>query len=220
MLYRSAIEVMRAHYIAGLAALDNGDRAIASEMFSHPISEIYVDLEPVIESLGGQAMMDEMNRAAVLHFQDASGDEIRAAVDEVVRLLDVNQDVAPEADPAAAPAVHAAVLASLIERAALQYEFAAQQEDASGAWLDGYGLERAAARYAETTLDDVRAADADGASAIADALDLLATAYPGAQPPETYDPEPAVVLEAANAAADAAGAMDAAPASDGAAGGG
>lgn len=90
VVYLSAIEVMRAHYLAGLAALENGERAAASEMFAHPVSEIYLDFEPVIEARGGTVMLDDMNHASVLHFQGASTEEIEAAVAVVLGLLDAN----------------------------------------------------------------------------------------------------------------------------------
>lgn len=164
VVFLSAIEVMRAHYLAGLAALDAGERAAASEMFSHPVSEIYIDFEPALEARGGMLMLDEMNRAAVLHYQGASNDEIEAAVAVVLDLLDANEAVAPAGDVTRAR-VDAAVLIDLGERAALQYGFV--QGGAGGeAWLDAFGFNAAAQRYADGRMEAIADADPTLAAAL------------------------------------------------------
>lgn len=202
VVYRSAIEVMRAHYIAGLAAMEMGDRANASALFSHPISEIYIDLEPVIEQLGGQVMMDELNQAAVLHFQGASEDEIVAAVNTVTDLLDANLAVAPN-DGSSEAHVRAAVIGELIERASLQYAYAAEQEGLAEAWLDGYGLVYAADRANGEAHDMIVAEDPELAAAIDHALELLSSAYDSASRPETLAVDPVETREAAQAVLNA-----------------
>ncbi|WP_019961172.1 hypothetical protein [Woodsholea maritima] len=202
VVYRSAIEVMRAHYIAGLAAMEMGDRANASALFSHPISEIYIDLEPVIEQLGGQVMMDELNQAAVLHFQGASEDEIIAAVNTVTDLLDANLAVAPN-DGTSEAHVRAAVIGELIERASLQYAYAVEQEGLAEAWLDGYGLVYAADRANGEAHDMIVAEDSELAAAIDHALELLMRAYDSASRPETLAVDPAQTRAAAQAVLNA-----------------
>ena len=207
VVYRTAIEVIRAHYIAGLAALEMGERAAAAEMFAHPVSEIYVDLEPVIEERGGTLMMDELNRAAVLHFQGGDEAQIREAVAEVLAGLDANLEVAPEPETSEA-AAHAGVLSRLLERAALQYALAAE-EGRLEPWLDGYGLSEAAVRYGADALPVIAAADDAAAEAIAQALEASAAAYPGAAPPETFEIEIETLSERADAAAAAAARLQA-----------
>ncbi len=65
VVYGIAIEVMRAHYLAGIDAFQAGDRTAGAEMFAHPISEIYIDFEPVLDALGAPQFGDTMNAAAV-----------------------------------------------------------------------------------------------------------------------------------------------------------
>ncbi|MGX6647224.1 hypothetical protein ACWCOP_04710 [Maricaulaceae bacterium MS644] len=147
VVYISAIEVMRAHYLAGLAALQAGERQAAAAMFSHPVSEIYVDFEPVAVERGAPSMMEEMNRAAVLHFQEASDDEIREAVQEVLRLLDETAAAAP-APRTSQGQVDGEVILDLADRAALQYGFASAAGFAGESWLDAYGFNAAVQFYA------------------------------------------------------------------------
>lgn len=198
VIFLSAIEVMRAHYLAGLAALDAGERAAASEMFSHPVSEIYIDFEPVLEARGGTLMLEEMNRAAVLHFQGASNEEIESAVAVVLDLLDVNEAVAPSSDMTR-ERVDAAVLIDLGERAALQYGFV--QGGARGeAWLDAFGFNAAAQRYADGRMDAIADADPTLAAALRTLLLRLDDGLGAYEGPGQDGPDPASLTNAVEAA--------------------
>lgn len=202
VVYLSAIEVMRAHYLAGLAALEAGDRAAAAEMFSHPVSEIYIDFEPVIEARGGTVMLEEMNHAAVLHFQGASVEEIEAAVAAVLGLLDENEQAAPSSGMSPAR-VDAAVLIDLGERAALQYGFVQGATAGGEAWLDAFGFNAAAQGYAEGRMDAIAAEDptlAAGLRTLLSRLDEALGAYDG---PADGAPAPEAVNNALEAARSA-----------------
>ncbi|MCR9130171.1 MAG: hypothetical protein NXI12_11665 [Alphaproteobacteria bacterium] len=199
VVYLSAIEVMRAHYLAGLAALEAGDRAAAAEMFSHPVSEIYIDFEPVIEARGGTVMLDEMNHAAVLHFQGASQEEIEAAVAVVLGLLDENEQVAPSSDLSPAR-VDAAVLMDLGERAALQYGFVQGAAAGGEAWLDAYGFNAAAQVYAVGRMDAIAAADPTLAAGLRTLLSRLDEALGAYEGPADGAPDPQAVTSALEAA--------------------
>lgn len=199
VVYLSAIEVMRAHYLAGLAALQAGERAAASEMFSHPVSEIYIDFEPVIEARGGTVMLEEMNQAAVLHFQGASREEIEAAVAVVLDLLDANEAVAPMSDESQAR-IDAAVIVDLGERAALQYGFVQSDAAAGEAWLDAYGFNAAAQSYAEGRLAAIAREDAELGAALQSVLSALEAALGAFDGPAPDAPAPAAVSDAVQAA--------------------
>ncbi|XBQ15069.1 MAG: hypothetical protein ABL308_08855 [Oceanicaulis sp.] len=198
VVYLSAIEVMRAHYLAGLAALEAGDRSAASEMFSHPVSEIYIDFEPVIEERGGTVMLEEMNEAAVLHFQGASDEEIRNAVVTVLELLDQNEEVAP-APRTEQALVDAEVLLDLADRAALQYGFAAGETAGGEAWLDAYGFNAAAQIYARRKTEAIILERPDLAQAIAELLVVMESAFSDYDGPDESAPSPQAVADAAEA---------------------
>ncbi len=199
VVFLSAIEVMRAHYLAGLAALEAGDGAAAAEMFSHPVSEIYIDFEPVIEARGGAVMLEEMNRAAVLHFQDSSDEEIREAVSLVLGLLDENAAAAPSSDMSPAQ-VDAAVLIDLGERAALQYGFVQGEAAGGEAWLDAYGFNAAAQGYADGRLAAIEEADPTLAAALRTLLARLDAALGAYDGPADAAPERDAINNALEAA--------------------
>lgn len=175
VVYISAVEVMRAHYLAGLAALHAGDRAAASGMFAHPVSEIYVDFEPVANERGAPSAMEAMNQAAVLHFQEASDEEIRTAVQEVIRLLDEIEAAAPAPRTSEAQ-VDAEVILDLADRAALQYGLAMGDEANEEAWLDAYGFNAAVQFYTRRRAEGLAEAMPDLGRPLSDLLVTLETA--------------------------------------------
>ncbi|MGK2740079.1 hypothetical protein ACSHT0_04235 [Tepidicaulis sp. LMO-SS28] len=204
VVYSTALEVMRAHYIAGLAALEAGDKEAGAEMFAHPISEIYIDLEPVIAEQDGPEMSEKLNNAVGLFYsEEASNEDIKEAGNEILALLDQSLEVAPEQPGLSDAATHAGVLADMIDRAAMQYAFAEGQDAEGEAWLDGYGLQRAASGYAEKNLAVVAEADQEAADRFSEALALLETAFAEYERPETFEPSPQDVLGASISAKSA-----------------
>lgn len=185
-VYLSALEVIRAHYLAGIDALLAGNRAAGAEMFAHPISEIYVDLEAVVIDLGAVNFLDAMTDASVAPYDGRSDEEVRASVDAVIAAINAAAEFAPVSDVEAGR-VHALVMAGMIERAALQYQFAVAEPGASEAYLDGYGFERAAASIADRHMLAIRRMDAPLADTLQVALDALHAAYPTATSPESLD---------------------------------
>ncbi|MGJ3233124.1 MAG: hypothetical protein ACFE0P_15145 [Oceanicaulis sp.] len=192
VVYLSAVEVMRAHYLAGLAALNAGDRAAAAGMFSHPVSEIYVDFEPVATGRGAPSAMEAMNQAAVLHFQEASDDEIRTAVQEVLRLLDETEAAAPAPRTSAAQ-VDAEVILDLADRAALQYGLAMGDAGTGEAWLDAYGFNAATQFYARRKSEGLTEAMPRLGRPLSDLLVTLETALGDYDGPDEAAPSPEAV---------------------------
>jgi hypothetical protein len=184
VVYLTALEVMRAHYVAGLAALDAGERSAGAAMFAHPISEIYVDLEPVIEERGVESFIDTLNAASVAPYEGASEDEIEARVNDVLAALDRAEAAAPAADDMVE--VHARVLADLIERAALQYEFARREPAAGEAYLDGYGFAHTAAQWADAHMAEIEGEHGEFAEAARMAVERLQAVFETPVPPESY----------------------------------
>ncbi|HEY8578698.1 MAG TPA: hypothetical protein VIL72_02345, partial [Beijerinckiaceae bacterium] len=85
--YITALDVVRAHYLAGWAAYEAGDHTAGMEMFVHPISEVYVDMEPVFEARGVAPFGKDMEAAGELAGRQAPAAEVRAAVDRVLAAL-------------------------------------------------------------------------------------------------------------------------------------
>lgn len=208
VVYLTALDVMRAHYEAGLEILgEDGSRGHVADLFSHPMSEIYVDFEPVLTGAGGPDLYDPMNETARMFFDDAAESEIRASAEGLLAQMDEAESFAPEGADTAA--VQAEVTADMIERAALQYQLAMNEGAGTGetAYLDGFGLYSVAAKRAGEHMDMIREADAEAADALQAALDTLAEAYPGADYPAQPPVEADAVLSASDAATQAVAAM-------------
>lgn len=195
VVYLSALEVIRAHYLAGIDALEAGDRAAGAEMFAHPISEIYVDLEDVVIELGATNFIDEMTEASLAPYDGRSDAEVRAAVERVLASITAAEAFAPQTDQSEAR-TRALVLSGLVNRAALQYQFAASADATPEAYLDGYGFERAAAEIGDRHLSAIQADDPALAEALSNALQLLRDAYPQAVRPTELRGDADALLDA------------------------
>ncbi|WP_203292563.1 hypothetical protein [Maricaulis parjimensis] len=207
VVYGIAIEVMRAHYLAGIDAFQAGDRTAGAEMFAHPISEIYIDFEPVLEALGSPLFGETMTAAAVAPYSGESDEEIAAKVEAVITALDDAEAYAPQND-ASAGAVQARILADLVERAALQYRLVASTPDAGEAYLDGYGFTKGAERYADRHMNTIALADPTAAAGLASAIALLQTAFPTPLRPETLSADADMIVAASDTLKAALPALD------------
>ncbi|WP_300545159.1 hypothetical protein [Maricaulis sp.] len=199
VVYMIALEVMRAHYLAGIDAFEAGDRAAGAEMFAHPISEIYIDFEPVLEALGAPLFGETMTEASVAPYSGEGDDAVAAKVEAVIAAIDEAAEFAPRSEVSDG-AVHARVLADLVERGALQYRVVASDAAAGEAYLDGYGFAKAAERYAGNHMDSIEAVSPQAAAALADAMTQLDAAFPAALRPETLGGNAETLVAAADAA--------------------
>ena len=199
VVYLIGLEVIRAHYLAGLAAFDAGETGPAGGMFSHPVGEVYLDLAPVFAELGVNPFGQMMRDTAALVFDGAEAHRVEASAEQVLKTVHKAAQKAPQADMDAG-AVHAKVLADLIERASLQYRLALADGPEGDAYLDGFGYYRAARTHAERHLSSVRQRDEAAASAIADALAKLGDGFASVTPPDDFLAQPPVEAGAVLAA--------------------
>lgn len=199
-IFLEALDVIRAHFLAGLSSLSLGNREEASAMFAHPASEVYVDLEPVILKFGGVSFLDEMMAASEIALSDASMEEVAAAAEEVFRAIDETAKLAPS-DSRPDAKIQAEVLVRMIDRAALQYQFAFSGQAFEDSWLDGHGFYQTAKIRGEAALPLVQTLDEDIAKEIAEAIVVLGTVYTSAVQPSSPPVDPGVILSAASRAA-------------------
>jgi hypothetical protein len=195
--YLNALDVIRAHYLAGQAAYADGRHDVAVEMFVHPMSEIYADFEEVLEERGATPFGKVMEHASAVALQGKPAAEVNAEVEKVLAALDAAAEKAPD-DGKTALAVETSLAADFIDRAALQYQAATKAEEAGEAWLDGYGYYQVAVARAGKALPMLRDKAPDAARAIEAALDVLKQAYPSATPPEKAPLEAGKVLAASS----------------------
>ncbi len=196
--YLSALDVIRAHYLAGEAMLDvEGGRKEGGAMFAHPISEVYVDLEPVFEAQGAPLFMDEMTDAVDLALGEAPVDEVKAAVAKVYAAVDAAAEKAPSSDKSAA-AIEAALVADMYDRAAKQYDTATGPNGSEEAWIDGYGFWKVAEKRAEHLEPELGEEHASLTEELAAAKELFAKAYASVEKPEGQPVEPGTLLAASS----------------------
>ncbi|MGD9867167.1 MAG: hypothetical protein AB7U38_04105 [Hyphomicrobiales bacterium] len=198
----TALEVIRAHYLAGKAAYAAGDRDAAAEMFVHPIGEVYVDLEDVFKQRGVQPFDELMSKAGELG-GGTDAKAVNATVDQVLAAIDAAAEKAPAPGPKDAR-TNALILADLIDRAAALY-VQAEKETEGEAYLDGYGFYQAASTRAKKQLESISSKNPDLAKDINAALDQLAKAYPSAKRPGTLAAKSSDVLAASSRVALGAG---------------
>lgn len=196
--YLSALDVIRAHYLAGEAMLEvEGGRQAGGEMFAHPISEVYIDLEPVFEERGAPLFLDEMTEAVDLALGDAPADEVKAAAAKVYAAIDAAEETAPASDSSGA-AIEAALMADMFDRAAKQYDTAMGPAGTDEAWIDGYGFWKVAEKRAAHLKPELGEEHAALAEDIAKAEELFATAYASVEKPEEAPAEPGTLLAASS----------------------
>lgn len=179
--YLIALDVIRAHFIAGRDAYAAGDREAGTEMFAHGMSEVYVDLEDTFRERGAEPFGEALNEAITKAADGAPQEEVAAAADTVIAALDAAAEKAPQ--DGGGPGAQAQTIAEMIDRAALQYS-AALKEPEGEAYLDGYGLYKAAEARAEALLESLGSDQTDFGDTLREALSLLAEAYPSVEAPE------------------------------------
>ncbi len=194
-VYRSALAMTEAHIRAGIDALDAGERRAAGEMFAHPVSEILIDLEPVLVQQGVEPFAQKLSDASAAVFAEESAEDLRARADDIIATLRAAGEKAPEGADSSA-IVEAKVVADQINRAAAQYD-SATRTDAYEPYLDGYGFYSTASAMLSDDRAAIEAAAPDFTAQADEVLAILANAYPGAARPEELDADKSA-LTAAN----------------------
>ena len=198
--YLTALDVIAAHYHAGLAAFLAGDKEQGGMMFAHPISEVYVDMKPTFAKLGVADFEPLMQASIEKATSGAPADEVRLATAKVFEALQAAAAKAPKAKDAGGT-VEAKVFLDMLNRAALQLA-AAYKPDGGDAYLDGFGYFTAAKARAPKALAAFTPNAAEAAQA---ALDQAATAYPSITQPEVPLLDPGQLMAAVSKVLLAAG---------------
>ncbi len=185
-----AMDVIAAHYAAGRDIYRLGEAQSAGEMFAHPISEVYAELEEVLPRRGVAGFRAELERASAPARDRAPTPEVERAVATVLAAVLAAEARAPGAG--AIPKVQALVIAAMADRAVEQYVLASAEPDRLEPYLDGYGLYRVAAERAARAAPALRDAGLGAVMVAIEALlAALAPAYPTATLPATrIDPAP------------------------------
>lgn len=195
--YGIALQVIAAHYYAGLAAYEAGEMQAGAELFAHGFSEIYAGMEEVFTKRGVKDLGKKIEAAIAAANAKAPVAEVRKAVEAVLGELTSAEKVGPKSSLSLL-ATRAQILADTLDRAAAQYVLAAKKDATLETYLDGLGFSLAAQAQSRELLPQVEKADPAIAKAIRDALTLVAAAYPGLK--RTGTAEAAPLLAAASTA--------------------
>ncbi len=173
--YAIALQVIAAHYDAGLAAYAGGEREAGAQMFAHGLSEVYSVMDELFKRLGVTSLGPSLEAAVATAADNKPLAEVRRRVDDVRIAL---QDAARRGPQADTPKrLQAYLVGELIERAAAQYAVTLKDKTLEP-YLDGLGFAIAARREAAAVLPSLRKADKRAAAALENAL-RLAQRIPG-----------------------------------------
>jgi hypothetical protein len=186
--YGIALAVAEAHVVAARDAYAAGKKDAAAEMFAHPVGEVLVDMDPAFTKLGVKDMKPLFTAASDAALAGKPAGEVNKAYDAIIAALRAAATKAPKSDASGAK-VSGAVIADMVERASAMYR-QLPGNDAYEPYLDGYGFARVAAGAFATSGAAIKAENADLHARIADAVGLLAKAYPGAARPAKLPAEP------------------------------
>lgn len=179
--YGIALAVAEAHVAAAKDAYAAGNKQAAGELFAHPVSEVLLDMDPVFAKLGVADFKPLFTSASDAALAGKSTAEVNAAYDKIIAALRAAAQKAPQ--NGASPAkVATGVIADMIERSSTMYRSLAKAEG-DEPYLDGYGFSRAAASAFAASGGAIKAENPEAHARIAEALALLAKAYPTAARP-------------------------------------
>jgi hypothetical protein len=184
--YGVALQVIAAHYYAGLAAYEAKEFEAGAQMFAHGLSEVYVEMEDILRQRGVTTLGKKLEAAVEGASAKLPPPQIRRRVRAALDAL----AAAEKASPVSAGRVQvtrAQVVANLLNRAATQYSVSLNDKNLEP-YLDGLGFAVAARTEAAKILPWLRGRDKQKAAAISAALALAKQAYPGIRRPSAQLP--------------------------------
>lgn len=179
--YGIALAVAEAHVVAARDAYAAGRKDAAAEMFAHPVSEVLLDMDPVFAKLGVADVKPLFMAASDAALAGKSVAEVNKAYDRIIAALRAAALKGPAGGTSGKVAT--GVVADMIERSSAMYRRLAK-DTAYEPYLDGYGFARVAASSFAASGAAIKAENPAAHARIAEALGLLAKAYPGAARPE------------------------------------
>ena len=176
--YNIALQVIAAHYYAGLAAYEAKHMEEGAQMFAHGLAEVYVAMEEVFKKRGIEDLGKKLEAAVEAGTEKKPAKVVRARVKDVLDALAKAEKAAPKSN-ATPQAVKAKVMANMLRRAAAQYQAALKDKASLESYLDGLGFAVAAQKDAEKVLPWLRKTDKKKAQTVEAAIKLSKAAYPG-----------------------------------------
>ena len=204
--YLTGLDVMAAHFHAGLAAYLAGEKSEGAMMFAHAISEAYVDMEPAFKKLGVAPFEAALQDAMKLGNHKASDDTVKASVQKALDAISAAGAKAPPS-PAGAEKTEAKVFLDMLNRSALQLMAASKGTGDSDAYLDGFGFLAAAKARSGAALKALDAVGPDAGARAREAIAALEKGYPAIIKPKQPAIEASAAMGAVSNAMLAAGSL-------------
>lgn len=196
VVYGSALAVAEAHAIAARDAFAVGKADAAAEMFAHPVSEVLLDMDPILTERGVKDFKPLFSDASAAILDGADQTQVDANFEAIIAALRGAAAKGPDNGTSDA-AIAAGITADQVDRAISMY-VEASQSDRYEPYLDGYGFFKAAQTAFEGSSGAIKAENADLHASLTTALSLLGTAYPSAERPASLDVNQGELLGAAS----------------------
>tara|TARA_Y100000052_G_C2955549_1_gene89844 strand:+ start:11099 stop:11971 length:873 start_codon:yes stop_codon:yes gene_type:complete len=197
VVFRAALAITEAHIVAARDAYAVGEKQAAAEMFAHPVSEVLLDVGPYLRAQGVEEFDAMLTAAADAVFDGETEEQINARTEDIIATLREAAKKAPD-DGSSEARIQAGVAADQIDRAAVMYGISGES-DAYEPYLDGYGFMIAAEAAYEQEKAAINSELPEAAASIEAALELMKSAYPTVERPETLDKNPAALTAASSA---------------------
>ncbi len=197
--YGIALQVIAAHYYAGLAAYEAGETAAGTQLFAHGHAEVYAEMEEIFKKRGINDLGAKIEAAIAAANKKAPPAEVKQRVNDVYASLAAAEKAGPKS-PLSPLAVKAQVIADMLDRAAAQYVLTLKQDATLETSLDGLGFAIAARTEAQAALAQLDKANPAAAKALRAALDIASAAYPGIKQAKPLKAQTSQFLAAASAA--------------------
>ncbi len=196
--YGIALQVIAAHFHAGLAAYEAKETEAGAQMFAHGHSEVFAEMEAIFRKRGLTNLGTQLEAAIEAATSKKPNAEVRKRVQEVLSALTAAEKAGP-ASSLSPNAVKAQVAADMLDRAAAQYGVVLKDSNLE-TYLDGLGFSMAARMQAADFLPALRKQNPKLAGSFDAALKLAADAYPGIKRPAKPKVAAGEFLAAASAA--------------------
>jgi hypothetical protein len=199
--FGSALAQIRGHHLVSLELYEAGDVKGASTHAGHPVAELLSGVAAELEEHGGADVAEELttvlDRGPAAIAQKASAKELAAIYEETAVVTEAVADtlVGDDADTAS---FRGSVIASLLSTAAHEYDEAVGDDGIrlEAEYQDGYAFVQESKRLYEEIAADVEGASVEEAEEIAEAYEVLDSAFASAAAPK----DPVDKLEVSSAA--------------------
>ncbi len=168
---------IRGHHLAAMALYGSGDEKGAATHTGHPVEELLASVESDVrdeDEKTAATLGPALRAASLVVAREGSVEDLQTAVDKAADVLDRAED-AVAGDLQSTTRYRASVVAALLATVNGEYGEAVQDGKVSllAEWQDGYAFFQIAKGIYGDIEDDVRAADAEEADEIEEAIETL-----------------------------------------------